>query len=370
MIKKFLTFVMVFCAFLFANAQPTPTFWSNWSVGGNVILTKEIKTTNWNFGQGTNIGFGVTAHKQLTAHWGLRLVADVPGVLTSDTLKYDRYGKGLIGFDYRFNNGIYLFADGGGAMLFDGSPLLKLAADLGVGYIYDLNEHNSLFAEFGADVIASFPSTWENTNVFLKLGYRYNFGLTKTDKAVLEQWTILQETKSITSTKNDSIAEYHKKACPDTVIAYLERIDVLHHENEALLEKLELKDSLIWELDSILDDIRSNADNFYALPFSIEFDNNSYTVREDQYEKLKQIAYLMNADTNIDYAVCGYCDYTGSVEYNQKLSEKRAEAVKKILVNKYGVLEDQIVAYGKGKEVEFGDIKSPINRRVSFFRMF
>lgn len=367
--KKFLFLVMVMFSFLFANAQPTPSFWSNWSVGGNVILTKEIKNSTWNFGQGTNVGFGLTAHKQLTAHWGVRLIADIPGVFTSDTLKYDRYGKGMIGFDYRFNNGIYLFADGGGAMLFDGNPLLKLAADLGIGYIYDLNEHNSIFAELGADVVASFPSNWDNTNVFLKVGYMYNFGLTKADKEIRDQWIVLQSANTF-NTENDSIAGYHKKNCPDTNFAHLQKIDDLQHINESLIQEIKLKDSTIHSLDSIIENMKSNSDNFYAMPFSIEFDNNSYTVRQDQYEKLKQIAYLMNSDTTVNYNICGYCDYTGSPEYNQKLSENRAKEVKRLLVNRCGVKEEQLTTSGKGKDLAFGDIKSPINRRVSFFRQF
>lgn len=367
--KKFLLIVTLMFSFLFANAQPTPSFWSNWSLGGNVILSKEIKTNNWNFGQGTNIGFGFTAHKQLTDSWGFRIVADVSGFLTADTLNSDRYGKGMVGFDYRFPCGVYLFADGGGAILHD-HKYLKLVADCGVGYIYDLNEHNSLFAELGADVVAEFPANWYNTNIFLKLGYRYNFGLTKTDKAVLEQWTILQETKEIRNTENDSIAEYHKKVCPDTVFAHLQRIDALQHDNEILLQEIKLKDSIISDLDSILASMRENSDNFYAMPFSIEFDNDSYTVKGNQYEKLKQVAYIMNSDTTVNYRIVGYCDYTGSVEYNQKLSEKRANEVKRLLVERCGVKEEQLTVGGKGKDIAFGDIKSPVNRRVSFFREF
>lgn len=367
--KKFLLIVTLMFSFLFANAQPTPSFWSNWSLGGNVILSKEIRTNNWNLGQGTNIGFGFTAHKQLTDSWGFRVVADVSGFLTADTLNADRYGKGMVGFDYRFPCGVYLFADGGGAILHDHKPL-KLVADLGVGYIYDLNEHNSLFAELGADVVAEFPANWYNTNIFLKLGYRYNFGLTKTDKAVLEQWVILQETKEVKNTENDSIAEYHKKVCPDTIFAHLQRIDALQHDNEILLQEIKLKDSIISDLDSILANMRENSDNFYAMPFSIEFDNDSYTVKGAQYEKLKQVAYIMNSDTTVNYSIVGYCDYTGSVEYNQKLSEKRANEVKRLLIERCGVKEDQIIVSGKGKDIAFGDIKSPINRRVSFFREF
>lgn len=371
--KKLLNSLFMTLAFVVANAQPTPSFWSNWSIGGNVIASREIKNSEWNIGQGTNIGLGLKLHKQLTTRWGFRVLADVPGFFTADTLMYDRYGKGLIGFDYAFGNGIYVFADGGGAMLFDGSPLLKLAADLGVGYKYDFNERNSLFAELGADVVASFPSNWENTNVFIKLGYMYNFGLTKTDKQIRDDYDLVLLSMPLieqTSTINDSIAEYHTKTCQDLTIAHLEKIDALYHENENLFKEIKLKDSTIFALDSIIKSIKDNGDNFYAMPFSVEFDNDSYAIKVSEYEKLKQVAYIMKSDTNITYIVRGFCDYTGSDEYNQKLSEKRAEEVKKFLVNRCGVKEDHMKADGKGKSVSFGEEKSPINRRVSFIREF
>jgi outer membrane protein OmpA-like peptidoglycan-associated protein len=198
----------------------------------------------------------------------------------------------------------------------------------------------------------------------------YNFGLTKADREIRDQWVILQSTETVTNTENDSIAEYHKKICPETNFAHLQKIDDLQHANEALIKEIKLKDSVIYHLDSIINNMRNNADNFYAMPFSIEFDNNSYTVRQDQYEKLKQVAYLMNSDTTTNYNICGYCDYTGSAEYNQKLSEKRAEEVKRLLVERCGVKEEQLTTSGKGKDVAFGDIKSPVNRRVSFFKQF
>lgn len=375
-IKKIL---LVFVALLFATtieAQPTPGFWSNWSVGGNVILTKEfskVNNSNWAFGEGTNIGFGLTARKQLTDHWNFRIIADVPGLFTSDTMKYDRYGKGMIGFGYDFNCGLYLFADGGGAILFGttgNDDLLKLAADFGVGYKYDLNEHNSLFAELGGDVVASFAEKFYNSNAFLKVGYVYNFGLTKVDKQILEDYILVMNTDKAVDTEADSIAKYHKTHCPDTVFAHLEKIDVLTHDNAQYIEQIELKDSIIHVLDSILDNIRAESDNFYAMPFSVEFDNDSYTIKSSQVEKVKQVAYIMNNDTTINYTVCGYCDNTGSVEYNQKLSVKRAEAVRDMLVNKYGVKESQLTVNGKGKDIAFGDINSSINRRVSFFKNF
>ena len=83
--------------------------------------------------------------------------------------------------------------------------------------------------------------------------------------------------------------------------------------------------------------------------------------------KVKAIAQIMK-DNDCDFEIIGYCDYSGSDAYNQKLSEKRAENVKKLLVNKYGVDGDRLTVSGKGKTMSFGDIKNAVNRRVSFYR--
>ncbi|MBR4589202.1 MAG: OmpA family protein [Bacteroidaceae bacterium] len=365
--KKILFFVLMAFSMLFVNAQPSTSFWSNWSVGGNVTLTKQCKHENWKIGQGSNIGFGINAHKKLINNFGLRISANIPGLFSYDTIdgiKYDRYGNIMLGLDYQFVNNFYAFVDCGLGMSFNKYPEVRLMDNIGLGYIYDINKHNSLYIESGLSNIL-YPA-WENTSVFVNIGYKYNFGLTKTDKQLLSQWYLVQSKFN----KYDSIVEYHQKACPDTVFAYLQKIDEMHHENERLNCEIEKRDDIISMLDSILNDIRTNSDNFYAMPFSIEFDNDSYRINKSQYEKLKQIAYIMNSDTTINYNIVGYCDYTGSVEYNQKLSEKRAEEVKRYLVNHFGVKDEQLETNGKGKDIAFGSIKSPINRRVSFFRVF
>ena len=83
--------------------------------------------------------------------------------------------------------------------------------------------------------------------------------------------------------------------------------------------------------------------------------------------KIKAIAQIMK-DSDYDFEIIGYCDNSGSKEYNQALSERRAEKVKKILVNKYGIDENRLSTSGKGKDLAFGDIKNAVNRRVSFYR--
>lgn len=74
-------------------------------------------------------------------------------------------------------------------------------------------------------------------------------------------------------------------------------------------------------------------------------------------ESASSLAYMANQIKNSgnSYVVSGYADSsTGSVEYNQQLSLKRAQAVVNALVKTYGVDEAKLTAEGKGGVDSFG----------------
>jgi OOP family OmpA-OmpF porin len=76
---------------------------------------------------------------------------------------------------------------------------------------------------------------------------------------------------------------------------------------------------------------------------------DSATLNQPQ-PKLDDIAAALQADTSIsNVSITGYTDRLGSKKYNQKLSERRANAVKDYLVSK-GVDAGRLNAYGKGEE--------------------
>ena len=115
--------------------------------------------------------------------------------------------------------------------------------------------------------------------------------------------------------------------------------------------------------------MKAERETFYALPFSILYDVDQYTVSESEMRKLEAIARVMKDNDGTKYDIIGFCDKSGSDAYNQKLSEKRANEVKRLLVNKYGIAEDRLTTSGKGKGSSFGDVKYAVNRRVSFYRV-
>jgi OOP family OmpA-OmpF porin len=87
----------------------------------------------------------------------------------------------------------------------------------------------------------------------------------------------------------------------------------------------------------------------YTLSATELFEFNSAVLAPSQ-PKLDEIAAALNKDTTVDnVVVTGYTDRLGSDKYNNKLSLKRAEAVKNYLASQ-GVSSTRITAEGKGEQ--------------------
>jgi OOP family OmpA-OmpF porin len=96
------------------------------------------------------------------------------------------------------------------------------------------------------------------------------------------------------------------------------------------------------------------------------FDFNKATLRTEGQQKLdKLVADLKGMKLEVIIAV-GHADRLGSDTYNQKLSEKRAAAVKTYLVGK-GVEPNRVYTEGKGEKqpvTKANDCKGPKSKKV------
>jgi len=78
------------------------------------------------------------------------------------------------------------------------------------------------------------------------------------------------------------------------------------------------------------------------------FDFNKYTLKPEAREKLAKVSGILLAYPNLKLQVEGYTDNIGSDEYNQKLSEERADSVRDYLVSQ-SVPDANVTAAGYGK---------------------
>jgi len=84
------------------------------------------------------------------------------------------------------------------------------------------------------------------------------------------------------------------------------------------------------------------------------FDLDSYTLRDDAKVALDKAAKLLRDNAGTSLTVEGHCDERGTVEYNQALGEKRANAARDYLVAA-GVPAARVQSLSYGKERPFAE---------------
>jgi len=99
----------------------------------------------------------------------------------------------------------------------------------------------------------------------------------------------------------------------------------------------------------------------------VYFDYDSAVLRSDATGTLKKNAAAMRASPDATVTLEGHCDERGSEEYNLALGERRAEAVRKYLVD-LGVPASRlrVVSFGEAKPAVMGHDEAAWkwNRRV------
>lgn len=105
-----------------------------------------------------------------------------------------------------------------------------------------------------------------------------------------------------------------------------------------------------------------------SIDLEINFDFNSATVGPQAVPVLLALGRALSNDQlkGSTFLIGGYTDAKGGAAYNQDLSERRAEVVKRLLVQQFGLPADNLIAIGYGK-THLKDTVRPFageNRRV------
>ena len=109
------------------------------------------------------------------------------------------------------------------------------------------------------------------------------------------------------------------------------------------------------------------------IDLEIRFDYNSADISKSSMPAVQELGKALS-DASLKgstFVVAGHTDAVGGEAYNQDLSERRADTIKKYLTEKYGLNGSDLVTvgYGKTQPKDPNAPMDPVNRRVQVVNM-
>ena len=126
-------------------------------------------------------------------------------------------------------------------------------------------------------------------------------------------------------------------------------------------EKAELRDQLRQQLNQILE-TRESARGLIVNLSDVLFDTGSANLKPGAREKLAKVSGILLSHRGLKLQVEGHTDSVGSADYNQRLSENRAESVRAYLVEQ-GIAPNTIGTTGFGETQPVASNDTPTGRQ-------
>ena len=121
------------------------------------------------------------------------------------------------------------------------------------------------------------------------------------------------------------------------------------------------------------EEVAQLAANKPKIDLEIRFEYNSADISKASMQAVQELGKALSDPTlkGSTFVVAGHTDAIGGEEYNQGLSERRADTIKKYLNEKYGINGSDLVTvgYGKTRLKDAANGADPANRRVQVVNM-
>lgn len=365
--KKSLLLVAAIIGFSTITAQTveverTNKFRQNWSVGINLGGTTPMKhSAFWGNMRGT---IGLNVNKQFSPIYGLTLESMYGINTTGAPQVFDAFDLMLL-HRVNLNN---LFRP------YKGKPtLFEVEAVAGFGWIKIFDYYPTSTGFANANHVGS------------KVGVNFNFNLGDSKAwtlafkpAIVWDMTIPGQAHQnfdanqavyeftagiVYHFKNQNGKHYYSDDCIDAeaVSALNAMINNLQSESESKDRALANAQSTINELQRDLDDCKKQSKKqVVEKPVSggeyiLTFRQGKSTIEPIHMPYIERLANTLKQDNNAKVVISGYASPEGNKDYNQKLSQKRADAVKEVLIKKYKIDANRIEAKGMGVGSTFGE---------------
>ncbi len=293
-------------------------------------------------GVSSSIGLGY----QFANPWALELTylqADLDSEQNNDSLDYSQYRIDAL-YDFTKHGRLTpygVFGIGNGEFDYRGQSNKDSLLNAGLGLKYSLTQALSLRSDLR---LIKFTEA-DATDIGFNFGLSYLFGNSSSKP---------RPTKSTpTDTDQDGIQD-SKDACPNspagakvdsngcTINNDLDNDGVPNAQDKCPDTKAGAKVQADGCYEILKEDV--------SITLNVTFGNNSDEVVPGSEKQIENLASFMKNYPQTDVLIRGYTDDRGSADYNQQLSQKRADKVAKILVDQYDVEANRIQSKGYGEQ--------------------
>ncbi|GAA6172378.1 hypothetical protein NBRC116592_20480 [Colwellia sp. KU-HH00111] len=336
------TFKITLLAALISSPLAAETFDETWEAG---IFVDYIKTSTNKEGlsEWENIdagkGYGLDLHKIINEKWNVRFELA--------TTYYDIPRAHDIDFGTRFGlDAVYKLEDSNfyvftGVKRFDNAQDYN-ALNVGAGYNYQINDRYTVYSEAAVyrDINNGF------TDQGIKLGVKYAFG-------------------DVKKTSAKKRAKQPVSTGPALQTAMLANGDM---DNDGVLDTQDNCNNTPANIKVDAQGCTLYTEKQISVNLNVLFDNDSSNVTNALVNDVARLADFMNEYKSINVVIEGHSSSVGSEQYNLSLSQKRADAVKTILVKQFNVEPSRLttIGFGESRLLTTGTTAADhkLNRRV------
>lgn len=232
----------------------------------------------------------------------------------------------------------------------------EIVIPFGIGAHYRINKHFDLGAEvmmrnMNADNLDVNPTGADNDSyMYTSFNLRYKIG--KKDKRHAA-WTY-----------KDFNMDYRRKRQLDPMAL---KLDSIRQE----IEYMASRDTAIHDTTRIFTESIVYQE---GVSESVYFDFDKSDITKQSHRSIAKLARVMKYNEHIRIRIVGYCDARGSEEYNLRLSMRRCNAVRDVLINEYKIDPARLQTDPKGESELLSDTEKQkpyglhlVNRRVDMF---
>lgn len=124
-----------------------------------------------------------------------------------------------------------------------------------------------------------------------------------------------------------------------------------------------LRAQLLDQLNRVLD-TKDTPRGLVVNMADVLFETGKYALSQDAQLKLAKLAGIIQAHPGLNLAIEGHTDTTGTADFNMKLSQQRADAVRNFLISQ-GLSGDTITAAGLGQDNPVADNATAAGRKLN-----